>query len=254
MRLLKEGKYRIRGTTRDLANEKKIGPLKEAYGKELFSKLELVEADLTDRGSLLKACKGANYIIHTASPLPLGAISNEEEIINPAVEGMKAIMEAARENRVKKVVYLSSLATIAYTVKIKKLYTPQDWSEMPACSAYEKSKLLAEKYAWDYVKGLKEDKKFDFCTINPGLVMGPSIKTEPFSSGGAMTAILKGLMPAVPRVSVPISDVRDVCDALILALETEQAAGKRFIIAHQSVWFRDIGKILAPKFKDFSPV
>ena len=44
---LEDGTYRVRGTVRSITNEKKIEPLKKAFG-DLFSKLELVEADLLD--------------------------------------------------------------------------------------------------------------------------------------------------------------------------------------------------------------
>jgi len=52
---------------RDKENQLKVAPLKEAYGA-LFDQLELVNADLTDEASIIKACEGATYIIHTASP------------------------------------------------------------------------------------------------------------------------------------------------------------------------------------------
>ena len=42
---LEDGGYRVRGTVRDLKNEAKMAPIKEAFG-ENFEKLELVEADL----------------------------------------------------------------------------------------------------------------------------------------------------------------------------------------------------------------
>ena len=54
LHFLKDGSYRVRGTVRSTKNEKKIEPLKKAF-KEYFKKLELVEADLLDENSLIKA-------------------------------------------------------------------------------------------------------------------------------------------------------------------------------------------------------
>lgn len=57
-------------------NPQKIEPLKSSFG-EHFDKLELVEADLLDEESLIKACQGCKFIVHTASPFPDMAIATE---------------------------------------------------------------------------------------------------------------------------------------------------------------------------------
>ena len=79
---LKDGSYRVRGTVRSTSNQTKIDPLKSGLG-EWFDELELVEADLLNEASIIKACEGATYVIHTASPclphLP------EDELVKPAV-------------------------------------------------------------------------------------------------------------------------------------------------------------------------
>jgi dihydroflavonol-4-reductase len=60
------------------------------------------------------ALQGSDYIVHTASPFPLDKPSDEMEIIKPAVDGTLAVMEAAKANKVKKVVITSSVATVIY--------------------------------------------------------------------------------------------------------------------------------------------
>jgi dihydroflavonol-4-reductase len=61
---------------------------------------------------MMRACEGANYIVHTASPFPIQAPKDESVLIKPAVEGTMAIMEAAKANNVKRVVITSSIAAI----------------------------------------------------------------------------------------------------------------------------------------------
>ena len=54
--------------------------------------MELVEADLLDEASIMTACEGATYVVHTASPfLPH---LKEEELVKPAVEGTTAVLKA----------------------------------------------------------------------------------------------------------------------------------------------------------------
>ena len=49
---LQDGSYRVRGTVRNPNDEAKVAPIRQAFGDELFNKMELVQADLTDEASL----------------------------------------------------------------------------------------------------------------------------------------------------------------------------------------------------------
>lgn len=75
-------------------------------------------------------------------------------------------LRAARANKVKRVVITSSIAAVMVSKDVdKRSFGPNDWSELSACDAYCKSKLLAEKAAWDYQKELPENEKFEIVTI-----------------------------------------------------------------------------------------
>ena len=105
--------YTVRGTVRDKENQLKVAPLKEAYGA-LFDQLELVNADLTDEASIIKACEGATYIIHTASPFFLENPKDPQTVIKPAVDGTLSICKAAQQNKVKRVVITSSCYAMCF--------------------------------------------------------------------------------------------------------------------------------------------
>ena len=112
LKILQHGGYKVRGTVRSKTNEKKIAPLREAFG-DLFNELELVEADLTNQASIEKALEGAEYVVHTASPFNVETVKNpEEELIKPAVNGTMSVMNAAGANNVKRVVLTSSCVSI----------------------------------------------------------------------------------------------------------------------------------------------
>lgn len=96
-----------------MKNEKKIQPLKDGYGEELFNQLELVEADLLNEESVIEACKDCTYIIHTASPFPIAQPKNEDELIKPAVEGTLAALKGAQRYGAKRVVITSSTAAVS---------------------------------------------------------------------------------------------------------------------------------------------
>lgn len=108
---LKDGSYIVRGTVRDTKNPVKIEPLRKAFG-DYFDQLTLVEANLNDRDSIFAAINGSNFVVHTASPAPLAPPNNEDELILPAVNGTKAVMEACHANKIKRVVITSSVAAV----------------------------------------------------------------------------------------------------------------------------------------------
>ena len=68
---------------------------------------------LDDKESIINAAEGCTYIVNVASPVPAEVVRDpEKEIMIPAIEGTRAVMEAAAKHGVKKVVLISSVATI----------------------------------------------------------------------------------------------------------------------------------------------
>lgn len=103
-------------------------------------------------------------------------IDDPNDVIKPAVDGTMAVMRGAHKHGVKRVVITSSMAAVqSKSDKSQSHFTEDDWSEIEAASTYNKSKTLAERAAWDFVKGLPENEKFDVVTLLPGLVLGPCL-------------------------------------------------------------------------------
>ena len=98
----------MRGTVRSLKDKKKIDPLKKIFPNPKHE-LELVEADLLNEDSWLNAVKDCSYVIHTASPVPIGVPSDENEVIKPAVNGTLFVLRACVQpgTNVKRVVLTS---------------------------------------------------------------------------------------------------------------------------------------------------
>ena len=92
-------------------------------------------------------------------------------------------------------------------------FGPNDWTNCEIATAYEKSKTMAEKVAWDFIQFLPENEKFELVTINPGFVLGPNLNECQFSSGDVVRDIMTRKMAMFPYVSYPMVDVRDVAQA-----------------------------------------
>jgi nucleoside-diphosphate-sugar epimerase len=100
------------------------------------------------------------------------------------------------------------------------VYTKKDWSPETACAPYEKSKLKAEQAAWDFIKKLDDGKRFELAVVNPAYVQGPLLSASSGSGEGSKEfcdRLLSKKMPALPDLSFPIVDVRDVAASHIAA-------------------------------------
>ena len=250
VKLLQEQGYMVRATVRSLKNEAKVKPLRELCPTAIHP-IELVEADLTNEESWIPAVKDCKYVLHIASPFPFGSPANEDEIIKPAVNGTLAVLKACGES-VKRVVLTSSVAAVnnGYDAR-EKLWTEEDWTdpEKATAGAYVKSKGLAEKAAWDYVKGLPEEKKFELAVVNPGYVVGPLLCGAFTTSMEIPRRILQREMPALPKFGMGMVDVRDVALAHVNAMTVPDAAGHRHILVTEAHTMKEIAVILDAEFR-----
>lgn len=239
--------YRVRGTVRSLANLRKVDHLR-ALGAKHEGRLELVEADLESDAGWAAAVAGCTFVEHVASPFPAKSPEDEQELVRPAVQGtLRVLRAAAAAGSVQRVVLTSSVAAIAYGHDRPESYvfTEDDWSVPERCEAYQKSKTLAERAAWDFVNNTPEGKHLQLATINPGFIAGPLSGPDIGTSGEVVGRLLRRELPACPRLGFATVDVRDVAIAHRLATEVAEAAGQRFLAAGDHLWMQDMARILA---------
>jgi len=250
IRELLEHGYRVRGTVRSLADPTKTAHLRR-IAAQLGGSLELVEADLTADRGWRDAAAGCTYVQHVASPFPAEVPKDEMDLIRPAVDGAKRVLQASADSgTVKRVVMTSSVAAVAFGHKDSNgaVRTEADWSIAENCDAYPKSKTLAERAAWDFVAALPTEQRFELAVINPGFVLGPLLNADQGTSGELVRKLMAREMPACPEIGFAPVDVRDVAIAHRLAMELPQAAGNRYICAGEHLWVQDMAKVLAAEF------
>lgn len=218
-----------------------------------------MQADLQKPESWKKAVKSCSYVFHLASPFPPPDKPQTDEVLTPqAVEGTLSVLRACVEaGTVKRVVLTSSIAAIS-TGNMGNpgkpndyLYSEMDWSDEPTCQPYERSKLRAERAAWDFMQKLDEDKRFELVVVNPGYVQGPLLSPSGGDGTKAMAVTLMGSKSpvGVPEVYFPVVDVRDVASAQVAALEKPEAAGNRYALVTTTLAMREAAVIMAEEFK-----
>ncbi|MEK4849114.1 aldehyde reductase [Paenibacillus sp. FSL H7-0756] len=226
---LLEKDYRVRATLRSMGRQDEVKAMVLAGGGANIEDLSFIEADLTSDKNWNQAVKEADYVIHVASPTPNRIYKDENEMIQPAREGVLRVLRAAREAGVKRVVLTSAFGAIGVGHKQHAgSYTEEDWSNTDAnIHPYQKSKTLAEQAAWEFIR--HEGKGLELSAVNPVGVMGPILGKDYSHSNEIVRNMLEGKLKSVPKIYSDYVDVRDVAALHILAMVRPEASGERFI-------------------------
>lgn len=251
--LLAEG-VTVHATVRDPGNAAKVGHLlKAAEGAP--GRLKLFKADLLTPGAFDEAMRGCAVVFHTASPFVIKGLRDpQKDLVDPAVKGTRNVLEAAnRVESVRRVVLTASVVSIygdARDMKDQGLaaLTEAQWNTTSAVDhqPYNYSKVAAERAAWDIAKA---QSRWELLTINPGLVLGPSLTTASDSTSlSTIKELADGtLWSGVPDMEFGLVDVRDVAMAHIRAAYTPTAKG-RHIAVSRSVTLMEAARILKQRF------
>jgi nucleoside-diphosphate-sugar epimerase len=254
--LLDEGKE-VRTTVRDLSQKDKSAHL-TALAVKSKGTLTFFEADLLIKGSFSEAMAGCELVIHTASPFKISGLKNaQKELVEPALEGTKNVLESVNATEsVKRVVLTSSIAAVyGDAVDIQKtangIFTEEDWnfSSSVVHQPYPYSKTLAEKLAWEMAG---KQNRWDLLTINPGFILGPSLsKRTDSTSIDIMLQLATGkFKTGVPSGKMGFVDVRDVAKAHILAGFSSTASGRHICVSDQKT-FLDMANVTRASYPKY---
>ena len=229
LQLLQKG-YNVKTTLRSLKRKDEVIEMLKTGGITSFDNLAFIETDLTKDDNWDEAVKNCDYVLHVASPIFLSLPKDENEMIRPAVDGALRVLKAARNAGVKRVVMTSNFGAVGYSHKNPNdEITEKDWTDPneKGLSSYNKSKVMAERAAWDFIK--KEGGDLELSVINPVGIFGPSLGPDISSGFELLRNLLNGSMKAIPNLTMNIIDVRDVADLHIRAMINPEAKGQRFL-------------------------
>jgi dihydroflavonol-4-reductase len=249
LQLLNQG-YKVRASVRSLSKSAEVKNAVKPHlldSSDLDSRLTFVELDLEKDSGWDAALKGIDVLVHTASPFPIASPKDENELIRPAVDGTLRALKAAKSAGVNRVILTSSNAAV-YGCDLpagKSEYDETMWTDVNhpiGRVAYTKSKTLAEKAAWDFVK--TQAPQIELTTINPVLVLGAPLDNNFGSSISVVERIMKGKDPMLPDLKFSIVDVRDVAQMHVQAIKSDVTKGERILAASETISFVGIAKYL----------
>jgi len=131
--------------------------------KGIMERTEFIKSDIRDFDAVIRACKGVDAVYHAASVVPISKAGKEFYEINAG--GTRNLLEAALQNKVSKVIHISSSSV--YGDPKKGEVIDEDFRISPV-GKYGKSKWEAEKLCFEYMK-----KGLTITIIRPRTVLGP---------------------------------------------------------------------------------
>lgn len=189
--------------------------------------LEFFEGDIRDRKSVERAVAGMRYIFHVAADYRLWA-RDPSEIFASNVEGTRNLMEEAMRASVERVVYTSSVATIALRSDgMADETTPLRENE--GIGAYKRSKIAAERM----VEAMVAERGLAAVIVNPSTPIGPR-DVRPTPTGRIIVEAARGRIPAFINTGLNLVHVDDVAAGHLAALR-RGGIGERYILGGENV-------------------
>src|SRR6266404_8860821 len=195
-------------------------------------KADLFTGDLRDPESLEKAMAGCDLLFHVAADYRLW-VRDPDEMYHSNVEGTRAILDAARKNGVRRVVYTSSVATMGFTQN----GTPADESSPVSLDnmigPYKRSKFMAEQVATEAARS-----GLNVVIVNPSTPVGER-DIKPTPTGRIVVDFLKKKFPAYVDTGLNLVDVAECARGHIAALEKGRS-GERYILGGENRTLKQI--------------
>ncbi len=234
--LLQENKsvVAIHRKTSDLQQVKKIFSYYSDNAEQLFSKIQWIEADVTDIPSLEKAFEGISYVYH-ASALVSFHLKDAKAMQKINIEGTKNIVNLCIDYQIKKLCFVSSIATLGDAPKGKLVDEQCEWDENEK-SNYAITKYFAEREVWR-----ASAEGVDIIIVNPGVILGAGFWHK--GSGEIFTQIDKGLSFYTQGITGYV-DVKDVVRAMV-QLMNSPIKNERFVLVSENKSYQEQLNIIA---------
>ncbi|MCB1125504.1 MAG: NAD-dependent epimerase/dehydratase family protein [Verrucomicrobiae bacterium] len=193
------------------------------------AEFEAVRADLQDHAALAEVIRGCDWCFHVAASYHLW-LRDYAPMYAANVDGTRAVLEAAADAGCSRIVYTSTVGTLALPKETDAGVEPADESrtaplEQVRRNPYKHSKWLAEEVAREVAgKGLP------VVMVNPSAPVGPR-DVKPTPTGKIVVDFLNRALPAYLDTGLNWVHVRDVAQGHILAAEKGRV-GERYLLGH----------------------
>jgi dihydroflavonol-4-reductase len=194
--------------------------------------------DLFDPPSLARAMESTDVVFHCAGQV--ARWRRADQMIASHVEGTRNVLDAARSNGVRKLIYTSSVASMGIPEngmqagsRPSMIDETHVWNTTPRVWPYGYAKHMAEEEA---VRAAK--KGLPVVILNPSAVFG-SGDVHRYRVGLVGRMLTGRIPPLSPPGGLNAIHIDDVVDGHLAALE-RGAAGRRYILAGENLTHEDL--------------
>jgi dihydroflavonol-4-reductase len=197
-----------------------------------FLRGDRVAGDLGDFASLQRGMAGCDVVFHVAADYRLW-VRDPDPMYRANVDGTLAVMDAARQAGVKRVVYTSSVATMGFLSDgtVIDESTPVELSHM--IGHYKRSKFMAEQAALAAGRSGSP-----VVVVNPTTPIGER-DIKPTPTGRIVVDFLNRNFPAYVDTGLNLADVKEVARGHLLAMEKAKP-GERYILGGEDLTLKQI--------------
>jgi dihydroflavonol-4-reductase len=195
-------------------------------------KAETAVGDLCEPASLKKAMGGCDFVFHLAADYRLW-VRDPEQMYRSNVEGTRAIIQAAQECGVRRVIYCSSVATMGFASdgSVADENSPVALADM--IGHYKRSKFMAEQIALEAGRS-----GANVVVVNPTTPIGER-DIKPTPTGRIIVDFLNRKFPAYVDTGLNLADVREVARGHLSAME-RAVPGERYILGGENLTLKQI--------------
>ena len=216
-----------------------VRPTSDLRNLDDLKHADRVVGDLRDPASISKALSGCDVVFHVAADYRLW-VRDPGEMYRSNVEGTRSLLEAARKQGVRRVVYTSSVATMGFTASnlassnngnVADEQSPVGIADM--IGHYKRSKFMAEQVAVEAARS-----GVDVVIVNPTTPVGER-DIKPTPTGRIVLDFLKRKFPAYVETGLNLVDATECARGHIQALEKGRS-GERYILGGENLTLKQI--------------
>jgi dihydroflavonol-4-reductase len=193
---------------------------------------ERVVGDLREPQTYAKALAGCNALFHVAADYRIW-VRDPEQMYRSNVEGTKALLEAAQNNGVRRIVYTSSVATMGFIGDGRSADESSPVTLEDMIGPYKRSKYMAEQVAMEAARS-----GVHVVVVNPTTPVGER-DIKPTPTGRIVVDFLKKKFPAYVDTGLNLVDVTECARGHVTALEKGRS-GERYILGGENLTLKQI--------------
>src|SRR3954470_4619155 len=202
-------------------------------------KAERLVGDLCDAASLKKGISGCEFVFHVAADYRLWTPGrNADDMYRANVEGTRAIIAAARECGVRRIIYCSSVATMGFNAAGIPVKEEDPVALAAMIGHYKKSKFMAEEVALEAARSSAQSGGAEIVVVNPTAPVGEQ-DIKPTPTGRILVDFLDRKFPAYVDTGLNLVDVTEVAKGHILAMERGRP-GERYILGGEDLTLKQV--------------